>query len=59
MKSIIKIALVLAVFAGSVPTQAAYGQAPSDMPKAKITKRPQLHDGCHRRFAQMQGKPCH
>jgi hypothetical protein len=42
MKPIIKIALVLAVFAGSAPMQAAYGQAPSGVPKAKITKKSQL-----------------
>jgi hypothetical protein len=32
----------------------------SSPPKTiKVTKRWQLHDGCHSRYAQMQGKPCH
>ncbi|WP_441237148.1 hypothetical protein [Bradyrhizobium sp. 930_D9_N1_4] len=61
MKSIVRIALVLAVFAGSVPADAACGPMSSSAPKAgvKITKRWQLHDGCHSRYAQMLGKPCH
>lgn len=63
MKSIVKIALALFVFAGSVPAQAQTLNAPMSWcaPKvgAKITKRWQLHDGCHSRYAQMRGKPCH
>ncbi|UFW46856.1 MULTISPECIES: hypothetical protein [Bradyrhizobium] len=63
MKSMIKIALALAVFAGSAAAcaHASCGPMSSGAPKVgmKITKRWQLHDGCHSRYAQMLGKPCH
>jgi hypothetical protein len=60
MKSMIRIALALTVFAGSVSAQAACGPMPgAPKPGVKITKRWQLHDGCHSRYAQMLGKPCH
>ncbi|QPF94096.1 hypothetical protein [Bradyrhizobium commune] len=63
MKSVVRIALALAIFAGTVAaqTQASAAAMNSCAPKAglKITKRWQLHDGCHSRYAQMLGKPCH
>lgn len=60
MKFIAKIALALFVFAGSISAQAACGPM-SGAPKAgtKIVKKWHLHDGCHSRYAQMLGKPCH
>ena len=58
MKSALKFALALSIFVGVVTAQAS--AASSCPPKTlKITKRWQLHDGCHRRHAQMLGKPCH
>jgi hypothetical protein len=69
MKPVFKIALALSVFAGSLTAQAQTSNAPmtssaqmtSSAPKPgpKITKKSQLHDGCHSRAAQMAGKPCH
>lgn len=61
MNSILKVALTLVIFASSV---SAYAQTPTNSksaPKAgtTITKKSQLHDGCHSRRAQMSGKPCH
>jgi hypothetical protein len=58
MKSMIRIVLALAVLAGSVSMPATYGQALSGASKAKVTKGPRLHDGCHSRYAQMRGRPC-
>jgi hypothetical protein len=57
MKSIFRVALVLSIFTCSMSAQAQT----STPWKAglKITKKSQLHDGCHSRFAQMLGKPCH
>ncbi|MFQ3455399.1 MULTISPECIES: hypothetical protein [Bradyrhizobium] len=63
MKSIFRIALALAIFAGSTATyaqtsttqKAATGQKGA----AKNAKRTSMHDGCHSRAAQMSGKPCH
>jgi hypothetical protein len=57
MKSIVTIALALAIFAGSVAAQAQTSCAPRA--GQKITKKWQLHDGCHSRHAQMLGRPCH
>ena len=57
MKSIVAIALALSIFAASAAAQAQTSCAPKAGPK--ITKRWQLHDGCHSRYAQMLGKPCH
>ena len=57
MKSIVTIALALSIFAASVAAQAQTSCAPKA--GLKITKRWQLHDGCHSRYAQMLGKPCH
>ncbi|RXG97538.1 MULTISPECIES: hypothetical protein [Bradyrhizobium] len=63
MKSVLKIVVALAIFVGSASTQAQTSNTPisSGAPKvgAKITKKSQLHDGCHSRYAQMLGKPCH
>lgn len=63
MKSIIRIALALSVFAGSMSAHAQISNAATSSGTlkagAKITKRSQLHDGCHSRYAQMRGKPCH
>ncbi|WP_445216415.1 hypothetical protein ACKWRH_29780 [Bradyrhizobium sp. Pa8] len=63
MKAILKIALALSVLAGSVSAQAQISNTAtaSGGPKvgAKVTKKSQLHDGCHSRYAQMIGKPCH
>ncbi len=57
MKSICKVALVLSIFTCSI---SAHAQAPTPSKAGpKITKKFQLHDGCHSRFAQMLGKPCH
>jgi hypothetical protein len=49
------------VLTGTPPVQAQSSNAPISAPKAgaKITKKSQLHDGCHSRYAQMLGKPCH
>lgn len=60
MKSIATIVLALCVLAGSAAAQSA-NTPTSAAPKAgaKITKNSQLHDGCHSRYAQMLGKPCH
>lgn len=62
MKSMIKIALALAVFASSATAYAHTSYGPTSVAArktgVKITKR-QLHDGCHSRYAQMLGKPCH
>jgi hypothetical protein len=62
MKAILKIALALSVLSGSVPAQAQISNAAtaSGAPKvgAKVTRKSQLHDGCHSRHAQMIGKPC-
>ncbi len=58
MKSVLKFALALSIFAGTVAASAA--PMTSCPPKPlKVTKRWQLHDGCHSRYAQMLGKPCH
>ena len=57
MKSIVAIALALSIFAASAAAQAQTSCAPKT--GLKITKRWQLHDGCHSRYAQMLGKPCH
>ncbi|RZN05044.1 hypothetical protein CWO91_30740 [Bradyrhizobium genosp. SA-3] len=61
MKSVLKIVVALAIFAGSASAQAQASNTPmsSGAPKvgAKTTKK--LHDGCHSRHAQMLGKPCH
>jgi hypothetical protein len=57
MKSVVTIALALAIFAGSVAAQAQTSCAPRA--GQKITKKWQLHDGCHSRYAQMLGRPCH
>ena len=62
MRSIATIVLALSVLAGSPSVQAQSANTPtSTAPKAgaKITKKSQLHDGCHSRYAQMLGKPCH
>jgi hypothetical protein len=63
MKSVVRIALALSIFAGSVSAQAQTSTAPTTWgplkPGSKITKKWQLHDGCHSRYAQMRGKPCH
>ena len=57
MKSIFKVALVLSIFTCSI---SAHAQTPPPWKAGpKITKKSQLHDGCHSRFAQMSGKPCH
>jgi hypothetical protein len=57
MKSICKVALVLSIFTYSI---SAHAQAPTPSKAGlKITKKSQLHDGCHGRFSQMLGKPCH
>jgi|1186.fasta_scaffold21389_2 hypothetical protein len=62
MKSIFKVTLALAFFACSIPVHAQTPTATktTSAPKAgaKITKKSQLHDGCHSRAAQMSGKPC-
>jgi hypothetical protein len=58
MKSVLKFALALSIFASTVAASAA--PVTSFPPKTiKVTKRWQLHDGCHSRYAQMRGKPCH
>lgn len=54
MKSIFSIVLVLSVIACSMSAQAATSKAKS----SKVTSSTQLHDGCHSRYAQMQGRPC-
>jgi hypothetical protein len=61
MKSVLKFALALSIFVGLVAAQASAASMTSCPPKPgiKITKRWQLHDGCHSRYAQMLGKPCH
>jgi hypothetical protein len=61
MKSFVRIALALSIFVGLASAQASAASMTSCPPKAgvKITKRWQLHDGCHSRYAQMLGKPCH
>jgi len=60
MKSVLKFALALPILVGLV-AQASAASMTSCPPKPgiKITKRWQLHDGCHSRYAQMLGKPCH
>jgi hypothetical protein len=55
MKSILKAALMLSLFTCSI---SAHAQMPSPS-GAKITKKSQLHDGCHSHYAKMLGKPCH
>jgi len=56
MKSIFKVALVLSFFTCSI---SAHAQTPTPSKVgAKVTKKSQLHDGCHSRSAQMSGKPC-
>ncbi|MFK4506226.1 hypothetical protein LPJ38_30945 [Bradyrhizobium daqingense] len=62
MRSIVTIVLALSLLSGSPSVQAQSANTPtSAAPKAgvKITKKSQLHDGCHSRYAQMLGKPCH
>ena len=58
MKSVLKFALAFAIFAGAL-AQASAAPITECAPKVKITKRWQLHDGCHSRYAQMRGRPCH
>jgi hypothetical protein len=55
MKSILKVALLLSLFTCSI---SAHAQTPSSS-GTKITKKSQLHDGCHGHYAKMLGKPCH
>jgi hypothetical protein len=60
MKSVLRFALALSIFTGLLAAQASAAPMTSDAPKTvKITKKWQLHDGCHSRYAQMRGKPCH
>jgi hypothetical protein len=63
MKSVLKFALALTIFAGALATQAqtsAEAMASCTLKAGeKITRKCQLHDGCHSRYAQMLGKPCH
>ena len=62
MRSIATIVLALSVLAGSPSVQAQSANTPTyaaPQAGAKITKKSQLHDGCHSRYAQMLGKPCH
>jgi hypothetical protein len=57
MKSIFQIALVLSLITYSI---SAYALTPAPVKTgAKITRKSQLYDGCHSRYAQMLGKPCH
>ena len=60
MKSVLKFALALSIFVGLVARASAASMTSCPpKPGIKITKRWQLHDGCHSRYAQMLGKPCH
>ncbi|UFZ03426.1 hypothetical protein LQG66_30035 [Bradyrhizobium ontarionense] len=56
MKSIFKVALALSLFTCSI---SAYAQTPlTSKLGAKVTKKSQLHDGCHNAHAKMVGRPC-
>jgi hypothetical protein len=48
---------VVSLFTCAMSAQA---QTPiSSMKGANITKKSQLHDGCHGHYAKMLGRPCH
>jgi hypothetical protein len=57
MKSMFKVALALLLVACSI---SAHAQTPLIAKMgARITKKSQLHDGCHSAHAKMVGRPCH
>ena len=60
MKSVLKFALALTIFAGALAQTSAEAMASCTLRVGeKITRKCQLHDGCHSRHAQMVGRPCH